>query len=148
MPQLETMALWFGKKGEACAVIYHREKGSRRATLTWRGTWELELGRDVVESWKKVASDPCRLVVESERLQADLINSHGDCYPLFALARGGHPSSIALADPPGGYDREAGGNGLTCGSASLPKAESARFYEYGRVSKLRLEGPDVDKQNF
>jgi len=34
MPQLESLVLWFGKKGEACAVIYHRKKASGRASLT------------------------------------------------------------------------------------------------------------------
>ncbi|KAI0008408.1 hypothetical protein F4779DRAFT_450871 [Xylariaceae sp. FL0662B] len=77
MPQLESMVLWYGKNGEACAVIYHRKKASRRATLTWSGTWELELSRDVVESWQKVASDSY-LSVEIEWVQDVVINSHGD----------------------------------------------------------------------
>ncbi|RDW75621.1 hypothetical protein BP5796_06442 [Coleophoma crateriformis] len=48
MPQLESMVFWNSKHGEACAVIYQRNKASRNATLTWRGTWDLELGYDVV----------------------------------------------------------------------------------------------------
>ncbi|KAK4236892.1 hypothetical protein C8A03DRAFT_16520 [Achaetomium macrosporum] len=78
MPQLESMVLWFGKRGEACAIIYHRNKASRRAALTWPGTWELKLSHDVVESWQKVASDSYYLSVEIERLQGVDINSHGD----------------------------------------------------------------------
>jgi hypothetical protein len=38
MPQLESMVLWNGKHGEACAFIYKRNKASRQAKLTWRGT--------------------------------------------------------------------------------------------------------------
>ncbi|KAI1492990.1 hypothetical protein F5X96DRAFT_623834 [Biscogniauxia mediterranea] len=77
MPQLERMILWNGKRGEACAVIYHKKRGSGQATLTWRGTWDLELTHDVVESWKKVASDSYRLWIKNERVQG-VINSHGD----------------------------------------------------------------------
>ena len=77
MPQLESLALWNSRGREACAIIYHREKASRLATLTWRGTWDLELSHDVVESWQKVASDSYHLRVENERVQG-VINSHGD----------------------------------------------------------------------
>ncbi|KAL2817456.1 hypothetical protein BDW59DRAFT_133289 [Aspergillus cavernicola] len=76
MPQLESMVFWNGKPGEACAVFYHRNKASGQATLTWHGTWDLELSHDVVESWQKVASDTC-LQIKSERVQG-VINSHGD----------------------------------------------------------------------
>jgi hypothetical protein len=78
MPQLESMVLWFGKNGEACAVIYHRKKASRRAALTWRGTWEFGLSCDVVESWQKVASGSNTLSIEIERVQGVNVNSHGD----------------------------------------------------------------------
>lgn len=77
MPQLESMVLWNSKHGEACAVIYHRNKASRGGTLTWRGTWDLDLSHDVVESWQKVASDNYRLRTENERVRG-VINSHGD----------------------------------------------------------------------
>jgi hypothetical protein len=77
MPQLESVVFWNSKHGEACAVIYQRNKASRYATLTWRGTWDLELSHDVVKSWQKVASDSYHLRVENERVQG-VINSHGD----------------------------------------------------------------------
>jgi hypothetical protein len=48
------------------------------ATLTWRGTWNLELSDDVVESWKKVAPGPCYLRLEKEALRNVDIRSHGD----------------------------------------------------------------------
>lgn len=77
MPQLESMVLWNGKYGEACAFFYHRKKGSKQATLTWRGTWKLELSHDVVESWQKVASDFHDLRVQNEQVQG-VVNSRGD----------------------------------------------------------------------
>ncbi|KAL7787129.1 hypothetical protein V8C37DRAFT_390738 [Trichoderma ceciliae] len=77
MPQLESMIFWNSKHGEACAVIYHKNKANRQATLTWRGTWDLELGLDVFESWQKAASDSYHLRIKNERVQG-VINSHGD----------------------------------------------------------------------
>lgn len=79
MPKLESMALWHGKSGEACAVIYNRNKPNgkcKQATLTWRGTWDLELSRDVVESWEKAATN-YHLKVLNERVHG-VIESHGD----------------------------------------------------------------------
>lgn len=95
MPQLETVALWTGKKGEAAAVIYHRKPASRRATLTWRGTWDFELGHGVADSWQKVASDACHLLVESEGVPADEVSSHGDAVHYLGLPGGVvHPVSL------------------------------------------------------
>jgi hypothetical protein len=78
MPQLKSMVLWNSEQGQACAVIYLRHTASGMATLTWRGTWDLELSHDVVESWKKVASGSCYLRIENEALQDVDIRSHGD----------------------------------------------------------------------
>jgi hypothetical protein len=78
MPQLKTMVLWNSEPGQACAVIYQRHIVSAMATLTWRGTWDLELSDGVVESWKKVAPSPCYLRLEKEALCDVDIRSHGD----------------------------------------------------------------------
>ncbi|KAI1359884.1 hypothetical protein F5Y08DRAFT_349266 [Xylaria arbuscula] len=78
MPQLKSMVLWNSEQGQACAVIYLRPTASGMATLTWRGTWDLDLSYDVVESWKKVASGSCYLRVENEALQDVDIRCHGD----------------------------------------------------------------------
>ncbi|KAI1147480.1 hypothetical protein F4825DRAFT_471535 [Nemania diffusa] len=78
MPQLKSMVLWNSEQGQACAVIYLRHTASGMATLTWRGTWDLDLSYDVVESWKKVASGSCYLRVENEALQDVDIRCHGD----------------------------------------------------------------------
>ena len=87
MSQLESVVLWNSKHGEACAVIYQKNKASRHATLTWRGTWDLELSQDVVKSWQKVASGSYRLRIESERVQG-VINSHGDAIHHLRLPAG------------------------------------------------------------
>ena len=78
MPQLKTMVLWNSEPGQACTVIYQRHTASAMATLTWRGTWNLELSDDVVESWKKVTPGPCYLRLEKEALRDVDIRSHGD----------------------------------------------------------------------
>lgn len=76
MKQLERLILWNSKRGEACSLIYQRDRSSRLATLTWCGTWHFELNYEVVESWKKVAPD-LYLRIENEQLQA-VIKQHGD----------------------------------------------------------------------
>jgi hypothetical protein len=78
MPQLKSMVLWNSEQGQACAVIYQRHTTSGMATLTWRGTWDLELSHDVIESWKKVAPGSCYLRIEKEALRDVDIRSHGD----------------------------------------------------------------------
>jgi hypothetical protein len=78
MPQLKTMVLWNSEPRQACAVIYQQHTASAMATLTWRGTWNLELSDDVVEYWKKVAPGHCYLRLEKEALRDVDIKSHGD----------------------------------------------------------------------
>lgn len=79
MPQLNTMVLWNSEPRHACAVIYQKHTASAMATLTWRGTWNLELSDDVIESsWENVASGPCYLRLEKEALRDVDIRSHGD----------------------------------------------------------------------
>lgn len=78
MPQLKTLVLWNSESRQACAVIYQQQTSTAMATLTWRGTWNLELSDDVVESWKKVGPGPCYLRLEKEILRDVDIRSHGD----------------------------------------------------------------------
>ncbi|USP78431.1 hypothetical protein yc1106_05705 [Curvularia clavata] len=85
MPRLKTMVLWNSEPGHACAVIYQRH--TTMAELTWRGTWNLELRDDVVESWKKVASSPY-LRLEKEVLRDVDIRSHGDAIHYLRLPDG------------------------------------------------------------
>ncbi|KAI8956176.1 hypothetical protein F4801DRAFT_525706 [Xylaria longipes] len=80
MPELHTFVLWNGGKAHACAFIYRVGRDS--ASVTWRGTWRLELSPLVVKSWQLVASKlPCsefsELQMKQEYIQGP-IKSHGD----------------------------------------------------------------------
>lgn len=88
MPQLKTMVLWNTEPGQACAVIYHRHDESAVATLTWRGTWDLELSNNVIESWKKVVPDTCYFRLKKEALRDVDIRSHSDAIHYLRLPGG------------------------------------------------------------
>jgi hypothetical protein len=76
MPNLTAMVLWSGERGKACAFMYTRTK--HYAHVTWRGTWDLEIGRQVLEAWEDVAKlHSVELRVRTERVQ-EIIRSHGD----------------------------------------------------------------------
>jgi hypothetical protein len=77
MPRLHTMTLWNGRKENACAFIYQTENGC--SSITWRGTWDLELEPHVVEVWQEVASKfhSTHLRVNQQQMQ-DYIGCHGD----------------------------------------------------------------------
>lgn len=77
MPQLRTMVLWHGSRGQACAFIYRLDKDC--AHITWRGSWDLELSSRVVEGWQLVASrlHSLPLWTKKQRIH-DEIKSHGD----------------------------------------------------------------------
>lgn len=75
------MVLWNSEQGEASAAIYRSNKSIRQSTLTWRGTWDLQLSRNVVESWRSVTDDlddVHTLQIKRERLPNVIIASHGD----------------------------------------------------------------------
>lgn len=88
MPQLKTMVLWNSEPRQACAVIYQLHTASAMATLTWRGTWNLELSDDVVESWKKVVPGSCYLRLGKEVIRDVDIKSHGDAIHHLRLSGG------------------------------------------------------------
>ncbi|KAF4501029.1 hypothetical protein FAGAP_2748 [Fusarium agapanthi] len=76
MPNLTTMVLWNGGTGRACAFMYTRAK--HYAHITWRGTWDLEISRQVLEAWEDVAKlHSVELRITHERLR-ETIRSHGD----------------------------------------------------------------------
>jgi hypothetical protein len=74
MPKLETMTLWNGLRGKACSFTYSR----RYASITWRGTWELELEGSTLDAW-----GPLRRV--EKLLITDEIHSHGDAIRYLGL---------------------------------------------------------------
>lgn len=89
MPRLENMVIWNSVPGEACAIIHHKDKENKQATITWRSTWDLQLSHDVqvVESWQKVASDAYHLQFKTERLYG-VINSYSDAIYHLRLPNG------------------------------------------------------------
>ncbi|KAJ3544786.1 hypothetical protein NM208_g2867 [Fusarium decemcellulare] len=77
MPRMHTFVLWNGGKGHACAFIYRNDGDT--ASITWRGTWRLELNSREVESWQLTASKPrfLELELKQEHIR-EIIRSHGD----------------------------------------------------------------------
>ncbi|GAW16753.1 hypothetical protein ANO14919_061900 [Xylariales sp. No.14919] len=77
MPELHTFVLWNGGKSHACAFIYRIDRD--RPSVTWRGTWDLELTSPVVQSWQCAASRLRRpeLQLKQEHIQ-EYIACHGD----------------------------------------------------------------------
>lgn len=80
MPQLETMEIWNGRKGIAALFKYQASRDRRRATIIWRGTWEMIMGPSVIQAWEAVVQqfDGWRLNVVHEWLDGAAIKSHGD----------------------------------------------------------------------
>jgi hypothetical protein len=77
MPKLRTLVLWNGGRENACAFIFHVD--GHRASVTWRGTWDMGLSRRVVEVWERVASERQLCVLRFSKEQVcDAIGSHGD----------------------------------------------------------------------
>lgn len=107
MEKLNTMELWFGKRGEACAFSY--EKANARILL--RSTWDMVIRPDVVDVWSKVLDSALNhrvsLRVEHESLSGADILAWG-CYVLLGVAGGSHRSPFPAADSEGG---EASGLG-------------------------------------
>ncbi|KAM0426340.1 hypothetical protein ACHAPT_008381 [Fusarium lateritium] len=85
MPELQTMALWNGAKGEACAFTFRREDSS----ITWKGTWEMELEKKVVDAWRQVIHEDNRepFRIKYEEIY-DEIFSHGDAIHYFGVPAG------------------------------------------------------------
>ena len=84
MPRLRTLAIWNGREGNECAFIYHTDRTC--AYITWRGTWEMDLGPRVVEVWERVAleSRSCPLRVTKQQVPG-VVASHGDAIHHLAL---------------------------------------------------------------
>jgi hypothetical protein len=77
MPKLRTLVLWNGSRGFAAAFIYQVHRDS--VTITWRGTWNLQLTPQVIEAWQSVASrlHSAELRIEKQQIH-DAIGCHGD----------------------------------------------------------------------
>lgn len=52
MPRLHTMEIWNGNGNEhACFFRYSYDPDSRRASLTWKGTWAIDITESTADSW-------------------------------------------------------------------------------------------------
>lgn len=81
MPSLETMEIWNGREGVAGLFRYRSSRRGRTAGITWRGTWDLYLDRDVIHAWADVANMERRaglVVVKEKVMDAGKIRFHGD----------------------------------------------------------------------
>ena len=87
MPKLHTLILWNGGKAYAGAFIYRRV--GDKASVTWRGTWHLDLSALVIKSWQLVASQlPYELQIKHEGIQRAV------CSPGDALYHLGLPCQV------------------------------------------------------
>ncbi|KAI7775679.1 uncharacterized protein LA080_006462 [Diaporthe eres] len=88
MPQLDTMEIWNGRKGIAAHFKYQASRDRRRATIAWRGTWEMTMGPSVIQAWEAVVQqfDGWRFDVVHEWLDGVAINSHGDAIHYLMLS--------------------------------------------------------------
>ncbi|KAK3320541.1 hypothetical protein B0T19DRAFT_403187 [Cercophora scortea] len=90
MPRLETMEIWNGRKGLAAVFQYQTLRNARRATVTWRATWELAMEPLLIRAWEAVVhhryDDRWSLDVVQERLDTAAIKSHGDAIPCPSLS--------------------------------------------------------------
>ncbi|KAJ5949272.1 hypothetical protein N7454_000856 [Penicillium verhagenii] len=78
MPNLKSLEIWNGRKGLAMLFRYHLT--SEGVVLALKGTWPFALRAPVIQAWENVAPKHCNrnLIVVEERLNADIIKSHGD----------------------------------------------------------------------
>ncbi|KAH8912505.1 hypothetical protein BR93DRAFT_81812 [Coniochaeta sp. PMI_546] len=85
MPRLQALVLWNGIKGEACAFIYRAHRG--RTSITWRGTWDMQLSSRVIEAWQCVATEHhlCGSLQVSKEQVCGVIGSHGDAIHCLGL---------------------------------------------------------------
>lgn len=81
MPVLETVEIWNGREGLAGLFRFRSARRGRTAGISWRGTWDLVLGKEVIQAWEAVAHEYRRaelVVVNEEVLDASKIRFHGD----------------------------------------------------------------------
>lgn len=81
MPVLETVEIWNGREGLAGLFRFRSARGGKTAGISWRGTWDLDLGKEVIQAWEDVAHMYRRaglVVVNEEVLDASKIRFHGD----------------------------------------------------------------------
>ncbi|KAF9767631.1 hypothetical protein IL306_015178 [Fusarium sp. DS 682] len=75
MPELKTLTLWYGARGQASAFTYCRKD----TTIYWRGTRDLKLESETIKAWEMVAEKYVgRVLGVQKELLVEEITSHGD----------------------------------------------------------------------
>ncbi|KAI8402815.1 hypothetical protein FOFC_16242 [Fusarium oxysporum] len=82
MPELQTLTMWHGERGEACAFTYRRKHGS----IHWQGTRDLKLESQTIGAWEKVTVKYAeRVLTVDKNLFMEDITSHGDAVHYLGL---------------------------------------------------------------
>lgn len=87
MPKLLSMDIWNGRKRLAAAFQYRVFEESRHSTITFKGTWDVDIQEPVMDSWDAVALHHGRtLDFYEEWLDEREIKSHADAIHQLGLA--------------------------------------------------------------
>ncbi|KAG4253972.1 hypothetical protein FPRO03_06312 [Fusarium proliferatum] len=80
MPRLETMEIWNGQKGLAALFQFRVNRGSKQASILWRGTWKYHITTSILRAWEAVGDlhATWSLDVVQEQVDKAAIRSHGD----------------------------------------------------------------------
>ncbi|KAF5709684.1 PRANC domain-containing protein, partial [Fusarium globosum] len=80
MPRLETMEIWNGQIGLAALFQFRVNRGSKQASILWRGTWKYHITTSVLQAWEAVGDlhATWSLDVVQEQVDKAAIRSHGD----------------------------------------------------------------------
>lgn len=74
MPKLRTLEIWSGNGiDHACLFRYSYDPNSRRASLTWKGTWEIEITQRTANCWDETVRQKTGLgtAIRFEKLELD-----------------------------------------------------------------------------
>ncbi|KAI1771137.1 hypothetical protein F4818DRAFT_454807 [Hypoxylon cercidicola] len=76
MPNLERMEIWNGMARQAGVFRYQVSDGV--AIVSWTGTWRMDLNREALAAWRRVARKHPKYIMTSQRLEQVDIMSHAD----------------------------------------------------------------------
>lgn len=89
MPKLTRMEIWNGRK--RIAGVFRYLATSASTSIEWCGTWDLQLGTNVVEVWIKVAQTNTEHILSVRKarvVDGDVITSHAIAIMKLELADG------------------------------------------------------------
>ncbi|KAI5459680.1 hypothetical protein BGZ63DRAFT_446536 [Mariannaea sp. PMI_226] len=98
MPELQTLEIWNGMKGNACVFRYEATSTANIATISWCGTWDLQLSEELVRTWTQVALQVRKQLLSvqvNQKLDPSHITSHAVAIRDLKLSEGViHPVSL------------------------------------------------------